>query len=184
MRRASWVLLAAWCGCVIGGGCTTEPRSSPGAVLDVYFSPNGGCTQAVVRELTAATASVRIQAYSFTSAPIAQAVVEARRRGVAIEVVLDKSNRTDKYTAATFLRNQGVDVRIDARHAIAHNKVMIIDDRVVITGSFNFTRAAEERNAENLLIIRNAPGVIERYLANFRTHQQHSEPYEGPGRPA
>ncbi len=147
--------------------------------IDVYFSPNGGCTDAIVRELNAARMSIRIQAYSFTSAPIAQAVATAKGRGVAVEAVLDRSNRTNKYSAATFLRNHGIDVRIDARHAIAHNKVMIIDDRTVITGSFNFTKAAEENNAENLLIIRNDPVLAAKYLANFRRHQEHSEPYQG-----
>jgi phosphatidylserine/phosphatidylglycerophosphate/cardiolipin synthase-like enzyme len=68
-------------------------------------------------------------------------------------VILDKTQRTDKYSSATFFLNQGIPVRIDAKHAIAHNKVMVIDGEAVITGSFNFTKTAEENNAENLLII-------------------------------
>jgi len=115
------------------------------------------------------------------SAPIAKAIIDAKKRGVTVEAVLDKSNRTDKYSAATFLKNQGCDVLIDAKHAIAHNKTMIIDDQVIITGSFNFTKNAEENNAENLLVIRDQPKLVEKYLANFRLHQQHSEPYQGLG---
>ena len=64
---------------------------------------------------------------------------------------------------------------VDAAHAIAHNKVMILDDEIVITGSFNFTKAAEERNAENLLIIRSKE-LAARFLANWRIHQTHSDP--------
>lgn len=147
------------------------------AQIEVYFSPKGGCTEAVVRELDAAQATVLVQAYSFTSAPIAKALVNAHKRGVKIEVVLDKSQRTEKYSEADFLRNMGVPVKIDARHQIAHNKVMIVDDGVVITGSFNFTKAAEESNAENLLVIRDE-ALAAKYIANWKAHAEHSETYE------
>ncbi len=145
--------------------------------IEVYFSPKGGCTEAVVRELGAATSTVLVQAYSFTSAPIANALVNAHKRGLKIEVILDKSQRTEKYSAADFLRNMGISVRIDAKHAIAHNKVVVIDDGVVITGSFNFTKAAEESNAENLLVIRDK-ALATKYAANWKAHADHSEPYE------
>ena len=98
-----------------------------------------------------------------------------------MEVILDKSQRTQKYSSATFLHNQGIPVKIDARHAIAHNKVMIIDGETVITGSFNFTKAAEENNAENLLVIRDKK-LAERYARNWQEHERHSEVYVGRGR--
>jgi len=66
---------------------------------------------------------------------------------------------------------------IDSKHAIAHNKIMIIDKETVITGSFNFTKAAEEKNAENLLIIRNKD-LANVYMENWYKHKEHSEPYE------
>ena len=94
---------------------------------EVYFSPHGGCTDATIRELTKAKSTVLVQAYSFTSAPIAKALLNAHKRGVKMEVILDKSQRTQKYSSATFLYNQRIPVKIDAQHAIAHNKVMIID---------------------------------------------------------
>ncbi len=62
-----------------------------------------------------------------------------------MQVILDKSQRPQQYSSATFLHNQGIQVKIDAEHAIAHNKVMIIDGEKVITGSFNFNKAAEEK---------------------------------------
>ena len=143
-----------------------------------YFSPNGGCTQAVVEQLNGATKSVLVQAYSFTSAPIARALVDAHKRGVDVEVILDKSQRTERYSSATFLANEGIQTFIDARHKIAHNKVMVIDGQTVITGSFNFTKSAEEGNAENLLVISNAPELAQRYTANWKEHLGHSEPYQ------
>ena len=101
-----------------------------------------------------AKASVLVQAYSFTSAPIAKALLAAHKRGVQVQVILDKSQKSEKYSEADFLVNVGIPTKIDAKHAIAHNKIMIIDGQTVISGSFNFTTAAEEHNAENLLVIR------------------------------
>jgi len=90
----------------------------------VYFSPNGGATDALVDEIGRAKESILVQAYSFTSAPIAQALKQAHLRGVKVRVVLDKSQRGERYTSATFLARAGVPVWIDAKHQIAHNKVM------------------------------------------------------------
>ncbi len=115
-----------------------------------------------------------VQAYSFTSAPLAKALLSAHRRGIRVEVVLDKSQRSQRYSSATFLANSGIPTFIDDEHAIAHNKVMIIDRQTVITGSFNFTKAAEERNAENLLIMRSRE-LARIYLNNWLVHKNHSE---------
>ncbi len=146
-------------------------------IMDVYFSPRGGATEAVVLEIDKARKEVLVQAYSFTSAPIAKALLEAKKRGVRVEAVLDKSQRKERYTAATFLQNSGVPVKIDDKHAIAHNKIIIIDRQTLITGSFNFTKAGEEKNAENLLIIKGNRELVEKYLDNYHAHFSHSEPY-------
>jgi phosphatidylserine/phosphatidylglycerophosphate/cardiolipin synthase-like enzyme len=142
----------------------------------VYFSPFGGCTDAVEASLLLAKSNVLVQAYSFTSAPIAKALVDAKKRGVDVEVLLDKSQRSEQYTSATFLANEGVPVFIDDSHRIAHNKVMVIDGETVITGSFNFTKSAEEANAENLLIIKD-PQLAQKYTANWQAHRAHSQGY-------
>ena len=156
------------------------PQETPPA-WQVYFSPRGGCTDAVIKELNKAKSTVLVQAFSFTSAPIAKAILNAHKRGVKVEVILDKSQRTEKYSSATFFYNSGIPVKIDSQHAIAHNKVMIIDGETVITGSFNFTKAAEEKNAENLLVIRDEK-LAERYIENWQEHERHSEIYVGRGR--
>ena len=95
-----------------------------------------------------------------------------------MQVILDKSNRSARYSSADFLVHHGIATRIDAQHAIAHNKVMIIDRRTLITGSFNFTQAAEHHNAENLLVL-DSPALAKRYLDNWERHAAHSEPYPG-----
>ena len=123
-----------------------------------------------------------VQAYSFTSAPIAKALVDAHKRGVKVEIVLDKSQRTEKYSGADFVAHAGIHTYIDAKHAIAHNKIMIIDGKTILTGSFNFTKAAESSNAENLLVI-NDPQLATQYTANWKAHQEHSEPYIGRTEP-
>ncbi len=148
------------------------------ASVSVLFSPRGGCTQAAVDEIGRAKKEVLIQAYSFTSAPIAQALLHAFKRGVRVEAVLDKSQRSEKYTSATFLANAGIPTWIDDAHAIAHNKVIVIDRETVITGSFNFTKAAEEKNAENLIIL-HSTDVARLYVENWAAHKSHSEGYQG-----
>ena len=97
---------------------TSQPVTTLPSV-QVFFSPKGGCTDAVVRELGNANSIILVQAYSFTSAPIAKALVDAHKRGVDVRVILDKSQRTEKYSSADFLHNMGIPVRIDAKHAIA-----------------------------------------------------------------
>jgi phosphatidylserine/phosphatidylglycerophosphate/cardiolipin synthase-like enzyme len=144
----------------------------------VYFAPGGSPTKAVVAELAAAHRTVHVQAYSFTSAPIAKALVDAKRRGVNVEAILDKSNERAQYSSADFLAHEGVETYIDSRHAIAHNKIMIIDDSIVLTGSFNYTKAAEEKNAENLLVVRDE-SLAREYEANWEKHLAHSESYAG-----
>ena len=141
--------------------------------VEVYFSPRNGATAAIVREIGHARSEIRVQAYSFTSAPIAQALLKAHARGIKVEVILDKSQKTGKYSSSTFLMNAHIPTYIDAVHAIAHNKIIVIDRSVVITGSFNFTKAAEEKNAENLLIIRSTE-LAKPYLDNWQYHRNHS----------
>jgi phosphatidylserine/phosphatidylglycerophosphate/cardiolipin synthase-like enzyme len=156
---------------------TLVPATTPR--LQVLFSPGGGCTEAIVDGLGKARTSIDIQAYSFTSAPIAEAVGKAFARGVKVRVVLDKSQRSERYTSATYLANHNVPSWIDTKHAIAHNKIILVDGKTIFTGSFNFTKAAEQKNAENLLIIEGDPKLYAQYLANFEEHLAHSEKFDG-----
>ena len=136
---------------------------------EVYFSPKGGCTDAVVNEIKAAKTSILIQAYGFTSNKIILAVKNAADRNVTVKLFLDRTNKNNK-------KIEGVkaDICIDSKFAIAHNKVVIIDGSTLITGSFNFTENAEKHNAENLLIL-NDKELIQKYITNFNEHFKECE---------
>jgi len=146
------------------------------AVADVYFSPKGGCTEAIVSEINKAKSEILVQAYSFTNNKIVNALANAHTRGVSIQLILDKSQRTARRSLAAYASRNGIPTFIDRAHAIAHNKIMIIDKLTVITGSFNFTKVAEEGNAENLLIVRSS-ALAQEYIANWKEHQGHSAAY-------
>jgi phosphatidylserine/phosphatidylglycerophosphate/cardiolipin synthase-like enzyme len=144
----------------------------------VCFTPGENCTGEIVTALNGARISVLVQAYSFTSAPIAKALVNAHKRGVHVEAILDRSNKSQKFSSADFVAHAGIPTFIDSKHAIAHNKIMIIDGETIVTGSFNFTKAAQEKNAENLLVIHDK-ALAAQYSDNWHLHQKHSDIYRG-----
>jgi len=177
-RKNVLMLLAIPAFLVMYGSPDAKDLTLNSSQTQVYFSPNGGATSAIIRELAQAKNEILVQAYSFTSKEIAKALVDAHKRGVRTEIILDKSNRSKKYSGGDFTAHMGIPTYIDAVHAIAHNKIMIIDRFVVITGSFNFTRAAENNNAENLIIIRSQE-LAKIYLDNWELHKRHSQAYMG-----
>jgi phosphatidylserine/phosphatidylglycerophosphate/cardiolipin synthase-like enzyme len=148
-----------------------DPVASSTGTYAVRFSPNGGCTDAVVGSIKTARKTIRMQAYSFTNRRIAEALEEAQAHGVDVRVIADKGQITAHHSMVQGLHVG--DVAYDHAHAIAHNKVILIDDDVVITGSFNFTEAAERSNAENLLIVRDA-ALARAYHENWDRHRQHA----------
>ena len=152
----------------------------------VYFSPDGGCTQAIVNAIGAAHQQMMVQAYEMTSPQIKNGLGgRAQRRGVRYSAIFDPSALNESNTMVGELSAGGVSVFIDSAHrpGLAHNKVMIIDGAMVITGSFNFTKAAESRNAENLLVIRD-PALAAAYARNFANHLSHSSPLGSADIPA
>lgn len=175
---AALALLLTGCGSAPPIRLAGWPPAAPACA--VYFSPRGGCTEAITSRLAGAEHSILVEAYAFTSDLIAEALIQAQRRGVYVAVILDKTQRDSRQSVAPALADAGMPVRIDEAHAIAHSKVMVIDGRTVITGSFNFTQAAESRNAENLLIL-DDPSIAGRYAANWREHWSHAEPLAPAG---
>jgi phosphatidylserine/phosphatidylglycerophosphate/cardiolipin synthase-like enzyme len=157
------------------GALTGTTGSASDGDISCWFSPHGGCTEAVVDQITRATKSIKVLSYTFTSHPIGDALIEARHRGVDVTVVADKSEEKDAHSEIEALARSGIPVYIDSQHAIAHNKVMVIDDKTVISGSFNFTKAAEFENADNLLVIQSHPAIAAAYADNFAHHLGHSD---------
>ena len=119
----------------------------------VAFSPNGGATDLVVQTINSAHHTIRMAAYTFTSRPIALALVEARQRGVDVQLVVDRRQNYRGYTQAHYVAANGIPVRGDARCAIMHDKFIVVDSKTVEEGSFNYTAAAERKNAENVLVL-------------------------------
>ena len=146
------------------------------------FTPGEDCTGTIVSSVGAARREVLVQAYSFTSPPIAQALEAAARRGVRIRIIVDDSQLTERYSQADEAARAGLEVWVDDPSGIAHNKVMVIDGETVITGSFNFSRSAQERNAENLLVLRDAT-LAARYAENWERRRAVSQPYHEAARP-
>jgi phosphatidylserine/phosphatidylglycerophosphate/cardiolipin synthase-like enzyme len=130
---------------------------------DFCFTPGNDCTGIIVTEIGKARKSIDVQAFVFTSTAIEQSLADAKTNGIDVKIILDK---TEENKSAIWFREHDIPVWIDYRPAISHNKVIIIDEYTVITGSFNFTVAAQERNAENVLIIHDA-GLARGYLANW-----------------
>lgn len=177
IRRSAWpaglCLLALSLTALSAQGGPKRPASDR-LELDVLFSPGGGCEDRIVEEIGEAEESIRVQAYHFTSKPIGEALAAAKKRGVDVQVILDKSQEKQPYGRWRVLKRDGVKVFFDGDHKIANSKIMLIDRRTIITGSYNFTKAAEQENAENVLFIRGAEELMSKYIENFDKHRTHA----------
>ncbi len=187
MRAASvapgWAVAALFC-LVCGGDVHAgEPlQLNLRGSAQVAFTPGDDAATLIIDALQRAKRQVLVQAYSLTHKGIAQALLETYRRRVDVQVIADPiQDERGRTSQVAWLADAGVPVWLDGEHAAAHNKVMVIDsgtpDAVVITGSYNFTHAAQFRNSENLLLLRGNPALAEAYAANWRRHRIHSIPY-------
>lgn len=184
----SFLILLMLSGCEpVNGVAYTSERSDPVAPLpvsstpetcsmpeyEVHFSPHGGCQEMVVRLINNAKSEILVQAYSFTAKPIGDALVAAKTRGVKVQILLDKSDPTEKNSLVPMMQANKVPYWIDSKHPIAHNKVVIVDKELVETGSYNYTGNAE-LNGENCLTIHNSE-LAAKYIDNWNQHREHSK---------
>jgi|GEM_PF-1330943 len=153
------------------------------APYSLCFTPGGRCTDLIDQTILSAKQSVEVQAYSFTSKPIIHALIKAHNNGIDVFVLLDKSNIGMPYAVINALKQSHIPFLIDAIPEIAHNKVMIIDNNTVITGSFNFTKAAQHYYAENVLVIHNKQ-LAQYYHLNFLSRKKVSMPIKQYCHPA
>ena len=150
--------------------------------IQVAFTPGDDAGKLIADAINGAHRQVLVQAFSFTHHKIAEALIAARRRGVDVKVIADKE-QTEKIPTSLIAKiaASGVPVFLDAAHTSAHSKVMLIDagspETTLVTGSFNFTQAAQYKNAENVLVIRGNAALTELYLKNWQHHYEHSQPY-------
>lgn len=137
--------------------------------IDVAFSPKQGGQELIIKAINSANKSICMATYSFTSKPISEAIMKAKQRGVAIQVVSDAKANGGKYTATRYLANHGVDVRLNSKYAIMHNKFMVIDNKTVQTGSYNYSEAANSKNAENVIVIWDDSALASKYNQQCQT---------------
>lgn len=162
--------------CLVIPSLALAYKFEPDADYTVCFTPGGKCATRIVNQINKAEHNIQVIAYSFTNKSIAGALVKAKNRGVIVEVILDKTQSSqEKYSSSTFLYNAGIPIWIDYTPTISHNKVITIDGKTTITGSFNFTQAAQNKNAENLLIIHDTK-LTEKYIANWQKRKLASMP--------
>lgn len=162
-----FLLLALLCDVVFAKTCHVE--------VNVCFTPGEKCEDKIADFINKSEYSILVQAYSFTSPLLAKALVDAHHRGVDVQIILDKTQVSQRYSSATYFVNQKVPLWIDNKIVIAHNKVMIIDDLKVITGSYNYTKAAQQRNAENVVFIEGSC-IADQYAINWQHRREVSAP--------
>lgn len=134
------------------------------------------CAGLIADQIANARSEILVQAYGFTEPHIIDALVAAARRGVHVTLLVDKISAHQKGEGVDACARAGMVVAVDWRPRIAHNKVMVIDGAVVLTGSFNWTKSAEIANAENLLVVHSSK-LAAAYAANFARRLKASEPY-------
>lgn len=123
------------------------------ARLQVLFAPQDGAAKYLLARIAAAKRSIRVLAFSFTSALMIDTLLERARAGVQVQVVLESQNATGQNAAFARLREAGLDVLLDGNCYNMHHKMLVIDEQTVITGSYNFTNSAERSNDENTVIV-------------------------------
>lgn len=133
---------------------------------NVCFTPPKGCANLIANEISSAEESIYMHAYGLTSEPIITQLKNASKRGIKVRALLDSSNFSKSKTIYKDMKKSGIEVILDKVPGIAHNKIMIIDREKVITGSFNFTKSADTRNAENVLMIKDKE-LASTYLENW-----------------
>jgi phosphatidylserine/phosphatidylglycerophosphate/cardiolipin synthase-like enzyme len=178
IRTAVLLVLLAACVCAVGvafgrdntsGAAKGTHEQAP--AISCYFSPHGDAKDAIIAEIDGAREEILVAMYNLTSADIAKALVRAKEHGVSVTVVLDKGQKIHDGSGAQgrqsrYLAENGIKVAFDAHGGLMHNKFAVIDRKTVITGSYNWTDGAEDKNFENVVIVHSAD-LAKRYADDF-----------------
>ena len=152
--------------------------------VEIAFSPDEGSENLVLKVIDSAHHDIRMLSYSFTSAPVARALLAAKKRGVDIRIVADQKSNTSEdrsgkaRAALSLLAEAGADVRLIGVYAIHHDKVLVVDGETVELGSFNYSDAAAHRNSENVLVNWKNPQLAKVYLEHFARNYRQATPYQ------
>jgi phosphatidylserine/phosphatidylglycerophosphate/cardiolipin synthase-like enzyme len=172
MRALSIAVVAF--GTMVSAPAFAQSAGSP--ILTTCFTPGQNCEAMIVSQIDRAKSELLIQSYKFTNRAVVRAMERAQDRGVKVRLILDDS--LEKRNTKTFqkMRDSGIDLRLDDAVKTAHNKVIVVDHSTVITGSFNFTESAADKNAENIIIVEGSPKVADEYARNWEKRYAASRP--------
>jgi phosphatidylserine/phosphatidylglycerophosphate/cardiolipin synthase-like enzyme len=150
--------------------------------VQVAFTPEDDAEQLIVTALNAARRQILMQAYLLSNRKIAAALMDAHARGIKVRILVDGAQISQtRGSRVLALACKGIDIGLETKYRNAHNKIIIIDvgneHPVLITGSFNFTEAAQRKNAENVLIIRDFVALTRQYEENWHRHAKEALPY-------
>jgi phosphatidylserine/phosphatidylglycerophosphate/cardiolipin synthase-like enzyme len=167
---------------IAGSAQAFEPTLPATGTVQYGFAPQDRVDQMIIDAINGAQKQVLVQAFSFTHHGIAHALIDAHRRGVEVALIADREQaETLRNSMVSAIAGAGVPVTLDDQHAAAHNKIIVIDagaaNCAVITGSFNFTFAAQNQNAENAVVLRGNPPLCDAYRDNWQRHHAHALPY-------
>ena len=144
--------------------------------VEVRFSPNGGAAAAITHRIDAAKKTVHVLAYAISEPQITAALINAAKRGVDVQIVLDRHEPNQPGSTSRRIHEAGITTTVDRAHALMHDKTAVIDNTITITGSMNWTKSGESKNAENIIII-DDPTIAAQYEAHFRLHASHAVPF-------
>lgn len=147
--------------------------------VQVGFSPEGSARKLVLETIGSAKHSIQMLAYALQAPDIAQALVDAKNRGVNVRIVVDKKRNLGKVSivAMDLMALNAIELRTNEHFHLHHDKTIIVDGNTVETGSFNFARSAEMVNSENVVVIRDMPEVSRQYIAHWQSRWDLGEPY-------
>jgi phosphatidylserine/phosphatidylglycerophosphate/cardiolipin synthase-like enzyme len=153
--------------------CVAE-KFAPRSSFDICFTPGEKCQEKIIQVIRDAKKEILVQAYSFSDLSIASALILAQVRGVNVKILLDKSQLNSKSSLIPYFIANKIYLKIDNEPIIAHNKIIIADRAIVVGGSYNFTYAAKNKNAENVTLIYD-PKFAEKFVKYWYTRDAKSK---------
>lgn len=150
--------------------------------IESAFSPNGGAEEMIVRTINSARNNIRMAAFSFTNPNIIRSLVDAKRRGVDVKIVVDKKANTERScnSAMNVIVNAGIPLRTISTYKIHHDKYIVVDGEHVQTGSFNYTKAAANSNSENVVVIWNDVPIASKFLRHWESRWNQGQSWYCP----
>lgn len=142
-----------------------------------YFSPGNSCKNAIIQQIKLATESLKICVFTISDNEISNEVIAAHKRGIGVKIITDNDKSFDLGSDIEILSDAGISTKTDTTSNHMHHKFCVIDKDTLITGSYNWTRSAAERNQENILITKEVH-IIKDYLREFEKLWHQLENYQ------